>query len=165
MKLPIVRIQGKKIVCQLLMEIPFTKPQKKFLIGIKYLGSVLINIRLLLSLFLHNCPHHCTKLDEAADSIKMWIILEGGFLTQRLSIEISLRNFYILNTQYMTNSTQVSPVKMEYGWNFSISGLKMMMKSGLEKYSWSSSMRSPCHFYYRNCTFDQNSSFLWGKFI
>ena len=78
------------------MEIPFTKPQKKFLIGIKYLGSVLINIRLLLSLFLHNCPHHCTKLDEAADSIKMWIILEGGFLTQRLSIEISLRNFYIL---------------------------------------------------------------------
>ena len=25
------------------------------------------------------------------------------------------------------------PVKMEYGWNFSISGLKMMVKSGLEK--------------------------------
>ena len=39
----------------------------------------------------------------------------------------------ILNTPYMTNSTQVSPVKMEYGWNFSISGLKMMMKSGLGK--------------------------------
>ena len=33
----------------------------------------------------------------------------------------------------MTNSTLVSPVKMEYGWNFSISGLKMMMKSGLGK--------------------------------
>ena len=32
----------------------------------------------------------------------------------------------------MTNSTIVSPVKMEYGWNFSISGLKMMVKSGLE---------------------------------
>ena len=32
---------------------------------------------------------------------------------------------------YMTNSTWVSPVKMEYAWNFSISGLKMMMKSGL----------------------------------
>ena len=31
----------------------------------------------------------------------------------------------------MTNSTLVSPVKMEYGRNFSISGLKMMMKSGL----------------------------------
>ena len=38
-----------------------------------------------------------------------------------------------LNTQFMTNSTLVSPVKMEYGWNFSISGLKMMMKSGLGK--------------------------------
>ena len=34
------------------------------------------------------------------------------------------------NTQYMTNSTLVSPVKMEYGWNFSISGIKMMTKSG-----------------------------------
>ena len=33
----------------------------------------------------------------------------------------------------MTNPTIVSPVKMEYGWNFNISGLKMMVKSGLEK--------------------------------
>ena len=33
----------------------------------------------------------------------------------------------------MTNPTIVYPVKMEYGWNFSISGLKMMVKSGLEK--------------------------------
>ena len=39
----------------------------------------------------------------------------------------------LINTQYMTNSTLVSPVKMKYGWNFSISGLKMMMKSGLRK--------------------------------
>ena len=27
----------------------------------------------------------------------------------------------------------MSPVKMEYGWNFGISGLKTMMKSGLER--------------------------------
>ena len=33
----------------------------------------------------------------------------------------------------MTNSIIVCTVKMEYGWNFSISGLKMMLKSGLEK--------------------------------
>jgi hypothetical protein len=39
----------------------------------------------------------------------------------------------LINTQYMTNSTLVSPAKMEYGWNFSISGLKMIMKSGLGK--------------------------------
>ena len=38
-----------------------------------------------------------------------------------------------LNTQNLTNPTIVSLVKMEYGWNFSISGLKMMVKSGLEK--------------------------------
>ena len=38
-----------------------------------------------------------------------------------------------LNTQNMTNSTLVSLVKMEYGGNFSISGLRMMMKSGLGK--------------------------------
>ena len=38
-----------------------------------------------------------------------------------------------INIQYMTNSTLLSPVKMEYGWSFSISGLKMMMKSGLGK--------------------------------
>ena len=38
-----------------------------------------------------------------------------------------------INTQNMTNPTIVSPVKMEYGWNFSISGLKMTVKSGLEK--------------------------------
>ena len=44
----------------------------------------------------------------------------------------------ILNTQYMTNSTLVSPVKMEYGWNFSISSLKMMMKMNFDqKYKFS----------------------------
>ena len=38
-----------------------------------------------------------------------------------------------LKTQNMTNPTIIFLVKMEYGWNFSISGLKMMVKSGLEK--------------------------------
>ena len=41
--------------------------------------------------------------------------------------------FIILNTQYMTNSTLVFPVKMEYVTKINIFGLKMMMKSGLEK--------------------------------
>ena len=39
----------------------------------------------------------------------------------------------LLNTQNTTNPKIVYPVNMEYGWNFSISGLKMMVKSGLEK--------------------------------
>ena len=48
-------------------------------------------------------------------------------------VEQAAKNISHLNTQNMTNATIVSPVKMEYGWNFSISGLKMMVKSGLEK--------------------------------
>ena len=51
------------------------------------------------------------------------------------SIYFSIRQWPVaFITQYMTNSTLVSLVKMEYGWNFSISGLKMMMKSGLRKF-------------------------------
>ena len=37
------------------------------------------------------------------------------------------------HTQYMTNLTIVYSVKKEYGWNFRISGQKMMVKIGLEK--------------------------------
>ena len=37
------------------------------------------------------------------------------------------------NTQYMTNSTLACPVKIEYVTKNYIFGLKMMMKSGLEK--------------------------------
>jgi len=33
----------------------------------------------------------------------------------------------------MTNPTIESPVKMEYGRNFGISGLEMMVRGGLEK--------------------------------
>ena len=39
----------------------------------------------------------------------------------------------IVNTQYMTNSTLVCPVKIEYVTKNNIFGLKMMVKSGLEK--------------------------------
>ena len=47
-----------------------------------------------------------------------------------------------LNTQHMANPTIVYPVKMEYGWHFSIFGLKVMVKSGLEFFFfWNSSMR------------------------
>ena len=45
----------------------------------------------------------------------------------------------------MTNPTILYPVKMEYGWNFSISALKMMVKRGRvwKKYFWNSSMGKP----------------------
>ena len=48
-------------------------------------------------------------------------------------VEQAAKNISHLNTQNMTNPTIVSQVKMEYGWNFSMSGLKMMLKKGLEK--------------------------------
>ena len=35
----------------------------------------------------------------------------------------------------MINPVIVYPVKMEYGWNFTITGLKMMLNTGLEKIS------------------------------
>ena len=36
----------------------------------------------------------------------------------------------------MTNPTIVYPVKMEHGWNFSIPGLKMMVKSEVDFFFW-----------------------------
>ena len=56
-----------------------------------------------------------------------------GKLLRRFSTCLSKLSFRNLNTQNRTNSTIVSPVKMEYRWNFSISGLKMLVKSGLEE--------------------------------
>jgi hypothetical protein len=56
--------------------------------------------------------------------------------------QILLMALALFDTQNLTNSTIESPVKMEYGWNFSISGLKMMVKSGFKKYFGNSSMRS-----------------------
>ena len=44
--------------------------------------------------------------------------------------------YLLINTQYMTNSTLVCPVKIEYVTKNNIFGLKMMVK------------RTPCHFYY-----------------
>ena len=60
--------------------------------------------------------------------LKFYVMLKGLHLGKHFV-------FWYLNTQYITNSTLVSPVKIEYGWNFSISGLKMMKKSGLGKIS------------------------------
>ena len=59
-----------------------------------------------------------------------------------ISAEVHIISYYVyvsynyvihkkIITQYMANPTIVYMVKMEYGWNFSISGLKM--KSGLEE--------------------------------
>ena len=69
----------------------------------------------------------------------------------------------LINTQYMTNLTIVYPVKMEYGWNSSISVLKMMWKSGLEKYYWNSSTCKPFSIKYiyliERMSFDQKFKF------
>ena len=74
----------------------------------------------------------CTNEDKSRNQYTYLHFLPGWlffFLNTYLLRKILLN----INTWYMTNSTLVSPVKMEYGWNFSIFGLKMMMKSGLGK--------------------------------
>ena len=48
----------------------------------------------------------------------------------------------------LRNPTMVYPVKMEYIPKITIFGLKMMVKSGLEKYFYNSSMRKPFSFYF-----------------
>ena len=60
------------------------------------------------------------------------VVLPGLAQTKNNNNNI-LRCQKLFNTQYMTKSTLVSPFIMEKGWTFSISGLKMMMKSGLGK--------------------------------
>ena len=61
-----------------------------------------------------------------------------------ISAEVHIISYYVyisynyvihkkIITQSIANLPIVYPVKMEYECNFSISGLKMMMKSGLEK--------------------------------
>ena len=59
--------------------------------------------------------------------------LEADFFFIQRDKLFMFESYYSINTQKMTNLTIVCPVKMEYGWNFSISVLKMMVKSGLEK--------------------------------
>jgi hypothetical protein len=51
---------------------------------------------------------------------------------KNLDFRLGIQTKVQLDTQNMTNPTIVCLVKMEYRWNFSISGLKMMVKSGLE---------------------------------
>ena len=69
-----------------------------------------------------------------------------------------------ITTQYMINPTIVYLVKMEYGWNFSISGLRMMVKSGLEKIYFEI---PPCaklffllHKNAQNCNYSNNNDLL-----
>ena len=69
-----------------------------------------------------------------APLVSNWVAHMMSSYATRNSNGLSLKRLEkLFNTQTMTNPTIVSPVKMEYGWNFSISGLKMMVKSGLEK--------------------------------
>jgi hypothetical protein len=59
------------------------------------------------------------------------VVIEKNHLSwiSYLASEIFIKT---VNTKYMTIPTIVSPVKMEYGQNFCISGLKMTVKSGFD---------------------------------
>ena len=81
----------------------------------------------------HIIWEQCKRIKIFANCILTTV--EHGPKITKSYINLLLKQSVVLalNTLYMTNSTLVSPVKMEYGWNFSISGPKMMMKSGLGK--------------------------------
>ena len=85
---------------------------------------------------------HPTVNVSPSEKVLYSILNKCGRVIRDLSLEVfafqikfllATRPHLILNTQNMTNPTIVYLVKMEYGWNFSISGLKMMVKGGLEK--------------------------------
>ena len=94
----------------------------------------------------HETLFHCEKNVFIEKNHLSWI--------SYLASEIFIKT---INTKYMTIPTIVSPVKMEYGWNFSISRLKMTLKSGFDFFL-NSSMSSPCHFNYCTLCF-------WSKFL
>ena len=66
-----------------------------------------------------------------------------------------------LNTQYATDSYLVYILKMEYASKINIFGLKMMLKSGLEKFVYIKIPFMRKMFFY--CDFAQNSSFLGSE--
>ena len=94
--------------------------------------------------FIYDCPIHFVILPNCQD---YWITthflrkhIPMGHVSYLLPIFWCVSSYFpnfprfliflssFLNTQNMTNLTSVSTVKMEYGWNFSISGLKVMVK-------------------------------------
>ena len=61
--------------------------------------------------------------------IILWLCIKRKNPMVGFSMKLTNTKGQFFNTKYMTNSTLVSPVKMEYGWNFSISGLgKIFLK-------------------------------------
>ena len=77
--------------------------------------------------------HRSRQIQATVGLHQLFQILIFGLLEKKIVEMLGILVTDLINTQNMTNPTIVSPVKMEYGWNFSISGLKMMVKSGLEK--------------------------------
>ena len=61
------------------------------------------------------------------------LIIENVCLVFFLKEEFRPLNSHIINTQYMTNSTLVCPVKIEYVTKNNSFGLKIMVKSGVGK--------------------------------
>ena len=71
-------------------------------------------------------------LEECAFALYIWSFTNYVDIFYIISVDKNstyLDSMRSLNTQYMTNPTVAYPVKMEYGCNLSMFGLKMMVKS------------------------------------
>jgi hypothetical protein len=65
--------------------------------------------------------------------IKIQSLLGFSLNKKKSYLSTFSRTFIYIKTQYKTNSTLFCPVTIEYVTKNNIFGLKMMMKSGLEK--------------------------------
>ena len=99
-----------------------------FFVGLRYVFCTSLNLKLLCQFCKskQNQFHVCNLYKT--QKLTKTIFSNFGLIEETLDLIVSC-----LNKQYMTNRTIFSPVKMKYGWNFSISGLKIMVKSGLKK--------------------------------
>ena len=72
--------------------------------------------------------HHrqCYSIENALQGL----MHVGNFSTVHSAVDTKL---FLMKRLCLTHGIRQIQLKMEYGWNFSISGLKMMMKSGLGK--------------------------------
>ena len=75
-------------------------------------------------------PYFNDNLSTSEDKDDFWALYDFHLPSYTLHKYAFL---LYLNTQYMTNSTLVCPVKIEYVTKNNILGLKKIMKSGLEK--------------------------------
>ena len=93
----------------------------------KFLRSAAFLLRILLTFLLADGISDKKKKADVPRIFQKWWVA-GILITKAADFQP-----LCMNTQFVSHSTIVYLVKMEYGWSFSISDLKTMVKSWIEK--------------------------------